>query len=285
MVQTNELYEAWRKFCICIASNELQIPQRRVNVTEYITYKRKCMEFPVKVKINNFIKENKKYKNIISNIKSSLEQGKGISMYLSKRAKKLKDDKMFLDFGILHLHFNKKCGNKIIDVAKNTGETLQIYYSKGTVYIFNIGRHGNGAYTNINDLQKLYDSFPNSLDDRLIYNERSVNSYNISSDTRYNFRKLNCNTLSSLKLNNGYYKKIYEKYGYNAAGESFDDFFIGREIMRKKFQNLYRFLFYIDKPPYIVYRDVINRNFIIKSEDNETLFKINNDKLINALIR
>lgn len=192
-MEISNLFNAWTEICERIAEYELKVSNP--SLSEYLEYKRKCLEFPVKVKVSPEIYKRKEYIDVVKDIVKSLKNGNGISMYLSKKARRLNRDGMFIHFGILHLHLNKKIGNRVVDIANNSGTTLQVYYSEGTVYIFNFGRHGRGAYTNVNDVQKLYDVFPEALGNRILgENMDEEKIYNISSDNIYKIRKLNGTT-------------------------------------------------------------------------------------------
>ncbi|WP_220728496.1 hypothetical protein [Apilactobacillus xinyiensis] len=283
-MQKCDLYRHWEKFCQKIAENELEI--HNPSVVKYLVYKSKCIEFPVKVKISDEIYKRKEYLTVIKDIKNSLERGRGLSMYLSKRAKKLKSDGMFNDFGILHLHLNKMIGNNIIDIAKDSGTTLQVYYHKGVVYVFNFGRHGKGAYTNINDVQKLYDVFPNSLKSRILNlkEKRSSNLNNISSEDRYKLRQLNISTTTEIKDVNSFAISLAPAMFDSLKDDNLTAFKLQNNL-NESFIKLQNFLYKRGHTNVKLSFDLNTKDLkIVNPRNNSLIYSINNDDLINELI-
>lgn len=274
-----DLYCAWIAFCEIIAENELGVTNP--NFLHYMEYKKKCLEFPVNVKVSPEVYKRKEYITVIKNIESSLKRGKGISMYLSKRAKKLKKDGMFNDFGIIHLHLNKKIGNKVVDIAKDSGTTLQVYYSQGTVYIFNFGRHGKGAYTNPKDLQKLYDRFPDALRNRLLESSKIDDVQNMSSGDIFRIRKLNGLEMTYLRGKDGSTLTIMPYLRTSLANDN-----LSLDLRLKNyFRNLNNSL---NNDGYNFFRaegDVEQKEFRMIYKKNKILIlRLNNDDFINHMI-
>lgn len=274
-----DLYCAWIEFCEIIAENELGVTNP--NFLHYMEYKKKCLEFPVNVKVSPEVYKRKEYITVIKNIESSLKRGKGISMYLSKRAKKLKKDGMFNDFGIIHLHLNKKIGNKVVDIAKDSGTTLQVYYSQGTVYIFNFGRHGKGAYTNPKDLQKLYDRFPDALRNRLLESSKIDDVQNMSSGDIFRIRKLNGLEMTYLRGKDGSTLTIMPYLRTSLANDN-----LSLDLRLKNyFRNLNNSL---NNDGYNFFRaegDVEQKEFRMIYKKNKILIlRLNNDDFINHMI-
>lgn len=274
-----DLYCAWIEFCEIIAENELGVTNP--NFLHYMEYKKKCLEFPVNVKVSPEVYKRKEYITVIKNIESSLKRGKGISMYLSKRAKKLKKDGMFNDFGIIHLHLNKKIGNRVVDIAKDSGTTLQVYYSQGTVYIFNFGRHGKGAYTNPKDLQKLYDRFPDALRNRLLESSNIDDVQNMSSGDIFRIRKLNGLEMTYLRGKDGSTLTIRPYLITSVTNDN------GPLDLRLKnyFRNLNNSLNNDGYKSVDVEIDIEKKEFrIIDKKSNKLIFKLHNDVFINYMI-
>lgn len=274
-----DLYCAWIEFCEIIAENELGVTNP--NFLHYMEYKNKCLEFPVNVKVSPEIYKRKEYITVIKNIESSLKRGEGISMYLSKRAKKLEKDGMFNDFGIIHLHLNKKVGNKVVDIAKDSGTTLQVYYSQGTVYIFNFGRHGKGAYTNTKDLQKLYDRFPEALKNRQLESNKNSEIHNMSSEDIFHIREINGLTTTYLRGKDGSTITIRP---YLITSVSNDNGPLDARL-NNLFMNLKQSWAMKGYKTVNVERDIEKKEFrIIDQKSNRLILKLHNDVFINYMI-
>lgn len=273
------LFKTWLEMLQRIAENELGVSNP--SFSQYMEFRRKCLEFPVNVKVSPEIYLRKEYISVVNDIVRSLKSGNGISMYLSKRARELKKDGMFIHFGILHLHLNKKIGNRIVDIARNSGTTLQIYYSEGTVYIFNFGRHGRGAYTNINDVQKLYDVFPEALENRILCSDDNA-ANNLSSDDIYKARKSNGTTVVYIKDKD---ESTITLRPYLLTTLSNDDYILYQKL-NEKFIELGNRLYKRGYRELVIKRDFENNEFIIMDSKNDMiLYNFNNDDLINDIVK
>ncbi len=238
----NQIFDAWEEFTKREGQIELGI--EKVNIVRFFTYQRMCLKRPFKVKESSEIYLDDKYRSVIEEIKASLLRGDGVEMYLSKQARKLRPDKMFLDFGILHLHLNKKIGDKVVDLGKAEDKTLQAYYSHGIVYLFNFGHHGFGAYTDPKIMQKLYDRFPNSLNDRVL--NGNFKNEKITANERDQYHRSNLNTLIQVKDKDGQTINLAPYLMISTNGESGKDFalldLIKNELQKKTIACFFRVL-------------------------------------------
>lgn len=96
-------YELWKKavcervrqdFSVELDNNTLLI--------SYLTYIRKCVLYPATIfeslEVKKEISKRPELKKYYDEIKSRLLSGKGVAPYLSKQAKELKPDGLFLDW-------------------------------------------------------------------------------------------------------------------------------------------------------------------------------------------
>lgn len=90
------------------------------------------------------------------------EQGKDISMYLSKMAQNpSKGDDLLYDWGIYHFHLGEKIDSKT-GYCERTGPLLFAKVDDMNVYLINVYRHG--AWTKQEMLKIIYNNWPNIIE-------------------------------------------------------------------------------------------------------------------------
>lgn len=165
----DNLMNSWKKSVCNVVRYEQNENDNIINMPDdfvavnYLTYIRKCIFYPVTVHESNEIKNmiSNEIKGPYNTIKKRLSSGDGVSPYLSTEASKLTFDGLYLDWNILHLHL----GNLSADScrAERTGKTLHLMVIKDHAFLIQIGQHGSGAYTDLNEFKIIYNNWPNLL--------------------------------------------------------------------------------------------------------------------------
>lgn len=127
-------------------------------IIKYFTFCRKRgLQTPYKILKSNEFNCPPEYQKGLSNLEEVLKNGGDISPYLSKDVEKLKNDLMFNDWGVLHLHLGEELesNNKYI---KRTGPLLFLYFKGENVYFINIFQHQD--WTKKEVLQIMYSNWP-----------------------------------------------------------------------------------------------------------------------------
>lgn len=167
-------------------------------VVNYLTYIRKCIFYPVTVHESNEIKNmiSDEIKGPYNKIKKCLENGDGVSPYLSNEASKLIFDGLYLDWNILHLHL----GNLGADScrAERTGKTLHLMVIKDKAFLIKIGQHGSGAYTDLDEFKIIYNNWPNILNVLKV-----IPDQDITSEDRFKMRNCGVSSLTTFTDNTG----------------------------------------------------------------------------------
>lgn len=135
----------------------------------------------------------------LDQIVNILKDGGDISPYLSKQVEHLKDDLMFNDWGVLHLHIGEKMekNNKYIE---RTGPLLFVYFKENNAYLINIYEHGDWTKKDI--LQTMYNNWP-ELIEPFILKEVTGISGTLSETDHQKIQKSGGFTLIELKDENG----------------------------------------------------------------------------------
>lgn len=131
-------------------------------IIKYFTYlRKKGDEKPKNIHKSKEFTCPAEYQEGLGDIERILTQGEDISPYLSKDVDKLKNDLMFNDWGVLHLHLGKNLeeNNKYIE---RTGPLLFIYSKESNVYFINIFQHQE--WTKKEVIQILYSNWPELLE-------------------------------------------------------------------------------------------------------------------------
>lgn len=96
----------------------------------------------------------------LKQIETLLKRGEDISLYLSKDVENLKEDLMFNDWGVLHLHLGDTLDKKK-NLIKRTGPLLFIYFKDAEAYFINIFQHKE--WTKKAVIQTIYDNWPDLI--------------------------------------------------------------------------------------------------------------------------
>lgn len=177
-------------------------------LTNYVTYIRKCVFYSVTVveseEIKKEISESPALSTVYEEIKRRLQNGEGVAPYLSKRAKLLKPDYLFLDWNILHLHMgNLQQGNEYSD---RTERTLHIWIQSDEkkVYFIRLGHHfisgEKDPYVDKEELKIIYKNWPNLLNIRELNVESTTK---VSDEERKKYRELGIMAPTTFKDYNG----------------------------------------------------------------------------------
>lgn len=192
-------FNLWKKAVCDKVKENINLPDLSDDkiLNNYITYIRKCMFFRAKIEESKEIKEEISHLSDLSTvtvyeeIKRRLKHGEGVAPYLSKRAKALKPDYLFLDWNILHLHLgNLRKGN---EYANRTNETLHLFLPPKSkkVYFIKIGHHFKDSepdpYVDKNELRIIYTNWEKLLDKYEIHN--FVPTCDVSDEERKKYRE------------------------------------------------------------------------------------------------
>lgn len=225
-LRSSGLYNTWMLLMREIITFEIGKKNTSADdVLRYFAYQRQCINFPVEVVVSQLIQSSDEYSSIIKTIIKRLVNGDGVAPYLSRGAIKLQPDMLFLDWGIIHLHLvDIKNGKPSRPVPK---KTLHVFYKNGIAYLFNFGSHGKGAYTNIADMQFLYDNWPNLFAKlKLHFGDlnTTIKSDNDMNSKRYELRKLGLNPSIRLCENDGsYFYVVAPNFAFTTAGTTLLD--------------------------------------------------------------
>lgn len=137
-------------------SKELTNEKRAIR---YLNFQRKRgILKPRKVLKSNEFYCKEKYLKGLSAIEDILINGGNITPYMSKDVGKLnRQDLLFNDWGILHLHLGDGL-EKSGDFIKRTGPLLFLILADEIAFLINVFDHGN--WTNLRLLQITYDNWP-----------------------------------------------------------------------------------------------------------------------------
>ncbi|ACB85093.1 hypothetical protein [Natranaerobius thermophilus] len=161
----------------------------------------------------------------------TIEKERDISPYLSTRAKQLKDDGMFNDWGVLHLHLGNNLDNR--GYIERTGPILFAYYNnqEKAAYLINIYEHGNWAKKDV--LQIMYDNWPWVLDPFKL-NGVSAVTPDFEEDEHLKLRKSGGNILINLQDEKGNLLPIAPPgWGITTAGTSVADVMIYQKLVQE----------------------------------------------------
>lgn len=162
-------YELWKKAVCDRVRQDLSVEfDNNTLLINYLSYIRKCVLYPAKIfeslEVKKEISKSPDLKEYYDEIKKRLCSGKGVAPYLSKQAKKLKPDGLFLDWNILHLHLGKlQSGSEYADRNEETLHIMIIPNNK-SVFFIKIGHHKKSVelnpYVDEEELRIIYRNWP-----------------------------------------------------------------------------------------------------------------------------
>lgn len=190
-------------------------------IIRYFSYIRKIgPKKPLKVFKSEEFTCPEQYQNALSTIEELLKTGGDISPYLSKDVEKLKNDLMFNDWGVLHLHL----GNSLQENTKyieRTGPLLFIYRRGVNVYLINIYPHQQ--WTNKGVVESLYNNWPELISPYILPGVTGM-SQEYTEEEHLQLRKAGINVCMEIQDRN--HKKIYlapPGLGIATSGDSIED--------------------------------------------------------------
>ncbi|WP_190945351.1 hypothetical protein [Paenibacillus sp. UASWS1643] len=134
-------------------------------VIKYFTYLRKTggTPHPRRVHRSNEFVCPSHLQNGLSQLIHCLENGTSISPYFSRAIDDIsKIDRMFNDWGVLHLHLGDKPDQRDQRLIERTGPLLFLYLQKDDAYLINVYWHGD--WTDRSILQTMYDNWPELIE-------------------------------------------------------------------------------------------------------------------------
>jgi hypothetical protein len=205
-------------------------------IISYFTYLRK-KELGLKHRIH-YAKEffcPEKYKPSLCNIIDILKTGGDIGPYLSTGAIAFKNDYMFNNWGIVHLHLGDEPHKRDRRFIKRTGLLLFMYRHDNDAYLINTSEHNR--WSNLENLQILENNWQELIENRKLYGITGLSDV-ISDTERFNFWKKGMDTVTELKDQKGEPMIIAPPGdGSVASGDSVKDVLLYME-QEKKLKNL-----------------------------------------------
>lgn len=221
----------------------------------------------------------------LDQIINTFKEGGDISPYLSKQVERLKDDFMFNDWGVLHLHLGEKMekNNKYIG---RTGLLLFLYFKENNVYLINIYEHGDWTKKDI--LQTMYNNWP-KLIEPFILKEVTGLSGTLSEANHQKIQKSGGFTLIEIKDENGNNIVIMPPgMGIASSGDaiidiqnhdnSVEEIMLLEDLIREKIDAIKKSLQENDiKTPEIFKFSLVRNqgNWQIKEENTSLIIKLN----------
>ncbi|MEK3992257.1 hypothetical protein [Robertmurraya sp. FSL R5-0851] len=190
---------------------------------KYFTYCRKRgLQKPYNIFKSNEFNCPEEYQKGLSNLEEILKSGGDISPYLSKDVEKLKNDLMFNDWGVLHLHLGEKLesNNKYIE---RTGPLLFLYFKGENVYFINIFQHQD--WTKKEVLQIMYSNWPELIQPYIMKIDGFQGLHpEYTEDDHLKLRKAGITVMLELVNENGEkFPIIPTGMGITASGDSMND--------------------------------------------------------------
>lgn len=231
-------YELWKKaVCDRVRQNFSVEFDNSTLLINYLTYIRKCVLYPATIfeslEVKKEISKRPDLKKYYDEIKNRLLSGKGVEPYLSKQAKKLKPDGLFLDWNILHLHLGKlQSGSEYADRNEATLHIMIIPNIK-SVFFIKIGHHRNSVelnpYADIGELRIIYRNWP-CLIKQVNLKDIKADSP-ISPDERVKLRKAGITVPTSVKDDKGKDLVVVPSM-FSAGNISVNDVIVGLRLPR-----------------------------------------------------
>lgn len=200
-----DLVKDWQDQILAAMKSEGLNNSRKMEIDQliisYFTYLRK-KESGLKHKIH-FSKEffcPEEHKPTLRNITDLLETGGDISPYLSRRAILFKNDYMFNNWGIIHLHLGDEPHKRDRKFIKRTDLLLFMYRHDNDAYLINMAEHNR--WSNLENLQILENNWPELIENRKLYGVTGLSDV-ISDTERFNFWKKGMDTVTELTDQNG----------------------------------------------------------------------------------
>ncbi len=190
-------------------------------IIKYFTYlRKKAPKGPLNVIKSKSFNCEAKYLPAIDEIERIFNTGGDYSPYLSKQVDQFRDDLMFNDWGILHLHLGTELESNGRYIQR-TGPLLFVYFNKNNVYFINVFPHAK--WTNREILQTIYDNWPDVLDPFIMKGIKDVRP-EYTEEQHFRLRKSGIN--ASIPLNDKNGNKIVimaPGMGIAASGDSVND--------------------------------------------------------------
>ena len=235
-----DLVKDWQDQILAAMKSEGLNNTRKMKIDQliisYFTYLRK-KETGLKYKIH-YAKEfsyPEEFKEALRKITDLLENGGDIGPYLSTRAIDFKNDYMFNNWGIIHLHLGDQPYERDCRFIKRTGLLLFMYRHDNDAYLINMVEHNR--WSNLDNLQILENNWPELIENRKLYGITGLSDV-ISETERFSFWKKGMDTVTELTDQNGETMVIVPPGdGCMASGDSVKDVLLYMEE-EKKLKNI-----------------------------------------------
>lgn len=190
-------------------------------IIKYFTYlRKKAPKGPLNVIKSRKFHCDAEFLSAINEIERIFNSGDDYSPYLSKQVDKFRDDLMFNDWGILHLHLGTELESNGRYIQR-TGPLLFVYFNKNNVYFINVYPHSK--WTNREVLQTIYDNWPEVLKPFIMDGVKDIKP-EYTEEQHFRLRKCGYNASIPLVDNRG--EKIVimaPGMGITKSGDSIND--------------------------------------------------------------
>ena len=190
-------------------------------IIKYFTYlRKKAPKGPLNVIKSKEFNCEAEFLPAINEIERIFNAGGDYSPYLSKQVDQFRDDLMFNDWGILHLHLGTELESNGRYIQR-TGPLLFVYFNENNVYFINVFPHSK--WTNREVLQTIYDNWPEILKPFIMDGVKDVKP-DYTEEQHFRLRRSGLNALIPLTDNGGDKIVIMAPgMGITASGDSLND--------------------------------------------------------------